>query len=714
MKIDRHGFLQSSLTALAVCLMAMSGPALAAPGDIDPGFNGGAPALLDYNSSLDGLKPLAIATDPANGDVLWAGADVNSSTTSGLIVAYKDDGTLDTNVAGSGKISVSPSSIGLGGAQLMFESVAVDNQGRILVTGTGSESSGFDMVLARFNPDGTPDTSFGTNGVVKSAINNGALGSGLSLTADGHILVTGMSASTSTAAALLTLWRFNADGSPDTSFNGTGHVQIDGISVDPTAVDIESFRCFPALQPDRSILVGCQQAGSAGPWKMTRLAPDGSVDSGFGTSGYLTGAVNQELAGLALAPDGGFYISQEDLSGSSHGFTLLRFLSDGSVDTGFNSGNPLGVSITQTTLTEVPLPLAVQPDGKIFAGVVNGQTLLVERLLADGSPDTSFTSSGYASFNFHSVGGNTYAPQPTAVALQSDGEIIITGFTVYSTTGVNPVAFTARFLNNSFALTPGAPGFNNVAAAPLAQAVTSNAVSLSGLSIGSETSNIHVALSVQNGRYSTSGSSGPFMGSASGAAVAWIGSADNLALEQMTPATPATDTVTHVSAGGFWAPNNYQVLLGTAASADWTTTTDTPPVANDGTLDATAGQNANGTLDANNPGGGTLTYSIVSQPAHGTLSLNDASTGSYTYTANSGYSGNDSFTWKVNDGVADSNMATIAITVSTSSSGGGSGGSSGGGSSSGGGGSLGALTLCLFALLSLGITLLPRSLPRKR
>ena len=48
-----------------------------------------------------------------------------------MIVAYKDDGTLDTTIAGGGIISVSPSSIGLGGTKLMFEHVAVDDGGPV-------------------------------------------------------------------------------------------------------------------------------------------------------------------------------------------------------------------------------------------------------------------------------------------------------------------------------------------------------------------------------------------------------------------------------------------------------------------------------------------------------------------------------------------------------------------------------------------------------
>ena len=59
--------------------------------------------------------------------------------------------------------------------------------------------------------------------------------------------------------------------------------------------------------------------------------------------------------------------------------------------------------------------------------------------------------------------------------------------------------------------------------------------------------------------------------------------------------------------------------------------------------------------------GGALTAVLVSGPAHGSLSLN--ASGSYIYTPAANYNGADSFTYKANDGTADSNVVTVALTV---------------------------------------------------
>ena len=55
--------------------------------------------------------------------------------------------------------------------------------------------------------------------------------------------------------------------------------------------------------------------------------------------------------------------------------------------------------------------------------------------------------------------------------------------------------------------------------------------------------------------------------------------------------------------------------------------------------------------------GDPLTAVMVSDPAHGTLTLN--ADGSFVYTPAANYNGADSFTYKANDGTADSNVATV-------------------------------------------------------
>src|SRR5262249_22585580 len=88
------------------------------------------------------------------------------------------------------------------------------------------------------------------------------------------------------------------------------------------------------------------------------------------------------------------------------------------------------------------------------------------------------------------------------------------------------------------------------------------------------------------------------------------------------------------------------------------------PTASDDTLSATEDTAANGALKATDPDGDPLTYSIVANGTKGTATITNAATGAFTYTPNPDANGTDSFTFKVNDGALDSNIATETVTIS--------------------------------------------------
>jgi hypothetical protein len=88
-----------------------------------------------------------------------------------------------------------------------------------------------------------------------------------------------------------------------------------------------------------------------------------------------------------------------------------------------------------------------------------------------------------------------------------------------------------------------------------------------------------------------------------------------------------------------------------------------PPVASDQSVTADEDTPEAITLSATDPDDDELTFSIVSAPSHGTLTGFNAETGTVVYTPYPDYHGDDSFTFKANDGTADSNVATVAVTV---------------------------------------------------
>ncbi len=85
-----------------------------------------------------------------------------------------------------------------------------------------------------------------------------------------------------------------------------------------------------------------------------------------------------------------------------------------------------------------------------------------------------------------------------------------------------------------------------------------------------------------------------------------------------------------------------------------------PPVATNKSVTTDQDKPVNITLQASDPDGDTLTYSVIDGPDHGTLS---GSAANRTYTPNPGYSGSDAFQFQVNDGNGGSDIANVAITV---------------------------------------------------
>jgi uncharacterized delta-60 repeat protein len=127
------------------------------------------------------------------------------------MVRYNSDGTLDSSFGTGGK-AIS-SSTGLGSVDVIKQFVVL-NDGRYLLVSTVNH----DIVMARLNSDGSLDNTFGTNGKVTTDLGGWETASNIQVQNDGKILVVGAS---DTDVALV---RYNADGSLDTSFSGSGTV----------------------------------------------------------------------------------------------------------------------------------------------------------------------------------------------------------------------------------------------------------------------------------------------------------------------------------------------------------------------------------------------------------------------------------------------------------------------------------------------------------
>ena len=137
--------------------------------------------------------------------------------------AHALPGDVDLNFDGDGKVLTDFSSAGLAVARPF--AMAIQTDGKLVVAGEAFPGSHSDFILARYNANGSLDTAFGNGGKVTTDFGGDESAKGMALQADGKIVAVGKSGTVSGVAFLLA--RYNADGSLDTTFGTGGKVTTD-------------------------------------------------------------------------------------------------------------------------------------------------------------------------------------------------------------------------------------------------------------------------------------------------------------------------------------------------------------------------------------------------------------------------------------------------------------------------------------------------------
>ena len=266
----------------------------------------------------------------------------------------------------------------------------------------------------RGQPAGRLDKTFGTGGLVRESWPPFQASHARAVVAqpDGRILLAGGEMDGAR------IQRCNPDGSLDVTFGGSGSVTFG-----PQGFGEEGSIVAMALRPDGKIVVAGERTGpNQWTWYryVARLHPDGTLDTGFGTSGFAmvgnTGP-NESLADLALQPDGKIVVGgRRAISGWE--FYLARLNEDGSRDTGFGvAGGELTTSFS--TNRAWVLSILIQPDGRIVAVGDATNDVGIARYEPDGTLDAGFGAGGLLVSDIL-VG-------PSWGGLQPDGSIVVAG-----------------------------------------------------------------------------------------------------------------------------------------------------------------------------------------------------------------------------------------------------------------------------------------------
>ncbi|HPG61472.1 MAG TPA: delta-60 repeat domain-containing protein [Casimicrobium sp.] len=400
--------------AVAVLWIVVSSLAAALPGAPDATFGSGfGTVITPIGSGTDVAYSLALQPD---GMFVVAGTCSNGTDYDFCLARYLANGALDTNFNGIGKVLTT-----IGNGNDGAYSVALQPDGKIVVSGSCLNGTTYDFCLARYLASGALDLSFNGSGKVMTAIGSGTDAAySVALQPDGKIVVAGRcSNGTNTDFCLA---RYLASGALDVSLNSTGTV----ITTIGSGGDIARG---VALQPDGKIVVaGYCSNGTSSDFCLARYLASGTLDVSFNGSGTVItpiGVGDDYAISLALQPDGKIIVSGVCSNGANSDFCLARYLANGTLDTNFNSTGKVITPIGNSD--DYGYSVALQPDDKIVvAGYCSNGTnfdFCLARYLANGTLDTSFNSTGKVITAIGS--GNDVA---NSAALQPDGKIVVAGF----------------------------------------------------------------------------------------------------------------------------------------------------------------------------------------------------------------------------------------------------------------------------------------------
>lgn len=401
------------------------------PGSLDDSFNGTGKVITPIGNNEDNARSVAIQSD---GKIVVAGYTKNIADNYDIaLLRYNSDGTLDAdfdgNVNGNGVITTA-----IGDADDIAYSVAVQSDGKIVVTGYSFNGTNIDVVLLRYNTNGELDDTFNGDGIVITDIGGYETATSLIIQPnDSKILVAGTTSHIENNGNVnenILLLRYNTDGSLDNTFDE------DGIVITPS---IDRANAIAIQADDGKIVVAGFTKNDAhiADIALLRYNTDGSLDNTFDEDGIVITDIenNYDVAySVAIQLDGKIVLAgaTSSVNANNQDIALLRYNTNGELDDSFDGdANGNGIILTDMSgyggdygfITSV----LIQPnDGKILAAGCAGEPQDFALLCynVNGSLDNSFGDQGKVVTPI-----SNFTNQGISAAIQPDGKkIVMVGF----------------------------------------------------------------------------------------------------------------------------------------------------------------------------------------------------------------------------------------------------------------------------------------------
>lgn len=419
-------------------------------GALDTTFNGTGKFTIDPSGTGNYSECRAGAIQ-GDGKFLLVGTSYPPASTTATqisIVRLTTGGVLDNTFDGDG---ISFRQL-LGGSPDFGYGVAVQSDNKVVVVGSTADGTSGNIVLARYNVNGTLDTSFDTDGLVitgAAATTYNESGRGVLIQPDGKIVVGGDEIGQGSPAPphKLMALRYLTSGALDTSFD------TDGIALAPLGTNGGAGYAV-ARDASGNILVAGSITDVSTEWDfaVARWSAAGVLDTGFGTNGVarinVSSSAVDEAYAMAIQPDGKIVLAGYAYVGSKQYFALVRLTTAGVLDPTFGTGGkvitPMGAGANPRNRAQ---GVVVMPDGSIIAGGTGNDggasdvpVFRTARYTSAGVLDTTYGTAGVSSFTF---GGGRF-DNGYAISRQYDDKIVLFGNSITIPAGQQDFAI-ARF-----------------------------------------------------------------------------------------------------------------------------------------------------------------------------------------------------------------------------------------------------------------------------
>lgn len=356
------------------------------PSQLDPAFSGDGIQSTDFGNTVGETgRALAVMTD---GRIVVAGT-VNDDFS---VARYLANGALDTTFSGSGKLTTNISGIDQALA------VAVQPDGKIVVV--GSSDDGSNLVMVRYTSNGNLDTSFNGTGIITTSIASSSAtetNSTVLIQPNGAIVVAGTTDST------YLIQRYTSAGVLDTSFSGDGRDMANFTGTKYSEVFAMNRQADGKLLVAGRVYQGSSTYDSA----ITRYNADGTLDTRFngtGTKVFDTGSSKESINDIQIQTDGKIVLA--GTRGSTPVGLLVRLNADGSMDNSF-SGDGIA-TFSSVGSSNVFNSVSVLGTGQLMVGGVSDSKDIVARFDTSGALDTTFNTTGYQVNTLGSIGRAIY------------------------------------------------------------------------------------------------------------------------------------------------------------------------------------------------------------------------------------------------------------------------------------------------------------------